>query len=145
VKLNEGWPVVLPTSPHIVLWPDAQSQLFPGGLSDWICRNGLGGYPGNLAVREWEPPPAVKLRGIIRLSTRPNTRAAEELAGPMMRFECVTRMMWNSRIASVLLDRLASLTISTAIVRSIPVTAMFRSAVRWEPEELADRIMENRG
>jgi hypothetical protein len=143
VALNdEGWPEVLSTSPDIVLWPDAQSQLFPGRLPDWI---GPAGHSRNLAVREWEPPLSVKLHGIIRLSSQSNVRVTEERAGPMMRFESATRMLWNSRIANVLLDRGASLAISSAIARFIPVNTMLRSAVRWQAGELADRIMENLG
>jgi len=144
VALNgEGWPVVLPTSPHIVLWHHAQSQLFPGGLPDWIGGNGSANFSKNLCVREWEPPRTVELRAIIRLSTQPNLRLPGQHSSSMTRFESATRMVWNSRIANVLLDRGASLNIASAIARSIPVTAMFRSAVRWEAEELADRIMEN--
>lgn len=146
VELNdEGWPVVRPTSPDLVLWPDSQSQLFPDGLPDWIERHGATDVCRNLSLTNWDPFGPVRLCGIIRLSSHPALQRDDAPASPVTRFRQATRMTWNSRIADVLLDRATHLRISSAIARHIPVTNLVRSTVRWHAGELAGRIMENHG
>jgi hypothetical protein len=144
VELNgEGWPVVRPTSPDLVLWPDAQSQLFPDGLPDWIDKHGAADSCRDLSLTRWDPPAAVTLCGIVRLSCHPALRDHGQPATPVARFQGATRMSWNSRFAAVLLDRASHLRISGAIARHIPVTHMVRSTVWWQAGELADQIMED--
>jgi hypothetical protein len=134
VGLNaECRPAVHATESEIVLWPDAIQQLFAAGLPPHV-RSPAGDH---------DPAHAVPLCGIVRLSS--NALSCDQDDTQMKRFEQVTRMTWNSRIADVLLDRGAHLQLAAAIARHIPVKTLFRSKTRWAAGELADTVLEKWG
>ena len=146
VELNgEGWPVVRPTSPGLVLWPDAQSQLFPDGFPDWIHRPDGAECDRDLSLTGWDPPASVTLCDIIRLSCHPALPGPGKPITAVTRFRNATRMSWNSRFADALLDRATHLRISGEVARRVPLTEMTRSTVHWQAGELADRILEHHG
>jgi hypothetical protein len=105
-----------------VLWPDAVQKLCPDGRPHWAAA--AGGVP---------------LCGIVQLSS--HTQRADSDA-QLSRFEAVTRMPWNSRIADALFDRARHLQLTAEIARRIPVRNMVRSQIRWDVDENADRILE---
>ncbi len=141
----EGRPVAHATEREIALWPDAVAQLFPAKRPEWASpldpsESGL----QHFAVAGRSSAVPVPLRAVYYLASQESSVMRRQDSGSVSRFELVTRMCFNSRVADTLLDHTLFLRLAGAITCQVAVKHIVRSRVPWQAGSIADRILEDR-
>lgn len=131
VALSEsGIPMVYPLFPETVLWPDAleKLQIMPD-TAEKRC----------LPVEKQFSVDPQPLKAIYRLAVHKDKPAVEQIKGIQL-FSLLTTLLYNSRIADVLLERSVFMALSAAITRHVAVSTIKRPRGQWCLDELAATV-----
>lgn len=131
VDLNEqGLPMVFPIVPEMVLWPDAMEKIK-------MKTNGQKRHVIPMEERFVSSPQPLK--AIYRLLVHKDRIELSTVEGMKM-FNTLTDLIYNSRIADVLLDRTVYMRKAAVIARNIPLRILRRPRGCWCADELADIV-----
>jgi len=130
---GSGIPLAFPTFPEIILWPDAMEKLN-------IENPPRERHALSMANRFVDSPQP--LRAIFWLTTHLDKRVKMSDINGIKLIKVLASLLYNSRIADILLDRGAYMHKATAIAGHIPVFSLERPRDHWCMDELADRVEE---
>lgn len=134
VDLDESAaPVVFPSFPEMSLWSDAMEKL---------KMEGCGAGRHVLSMENEFIASSQPLQAIYRLSVHHDGIAVSNVEG-VKRFDTLTLLSYNTRIADALFDRTAYMRLAAAIARNVPMRSLRRPRNRWCVEELADIVEGN--
>lgn len=133
-----GGALVRPTFPEIALWPDSLEKLGydANRLLGCDANRRLLSLPDQLAVA------AKPLCAIYWLGIHNKDEIIRDNLSGGARFRAVGAMLYNSRIADALLDRVAYMRSASAMAGKIPMVRLYRPRGKWRVAELAD-VIEN--
>lgn len=131
VALSEnGIPMVYPLFPEMVLWRDTREKL---RLEPDVSEK------RRLLVEEQFSATPQPLKAIYRLAVHKDRPGMERIKGIQL-FSLLTTLLYNSRIADVLLERSAYMALSAAITHHVAVHSMKRPRGQWCLDELAAMV-----
>lgn len=132
VDLNEdNIPVVVPTFPELMLWPDAMEKL--------EIEEGGNGRHALCMDRQFAATPQ-PLKAIYCLSVHKDREIEVRKIEGIDRFSTLTTHLYNSHIADALLDRIAYMHRASVIIQCVPLRCLRRPRGQWSIEYLADVV-----
>jgi hypothetical protein len=138
ITLTErGNPMVMPTSAHLVLWPDAVERLGWGGCRD--AGNGPGGQR-IFAVADRFADAPVQLQSVWLLRTSNHEAVETEVIRGMDAFDALGSMTYNTRIARAVLGPAAFMRSGAAVAGAVTVCRVRRPRGPWTVEHIADLV-----
>ncbi len=128
--------LVQPTFPELALWPAALERFGwdPGKLERADVNRLL------LPPTGGGPVSRQQLRAICWLGVHGNSAIDSEVVSGAELFRAVGALLYNSQIASALLDRRVYMGYAAHILRGVPVFRLQRPRGRWSADEVADLI-----
>jgi hypothetical protein len=137
---NQCQPVIYPTFPDIALWPDMQRQL--GYNPDELPYSPS--KRRNLSLpRQFDASPHM-LRGIYWMIDSDSKKCElSKLDGGGACFNVIGDLLYNSRIADVLFDRIKYMFCSASIVKAVPIFQLNLPYKGWELDEVVDMVITN--
>ena len=132
VTLNEsGTPDVLPTFPDVVLWHDALEKF---NIED------TGKYWQTVCMEEQFTNIPQRLKAIYRLLVHNKNEIEISSTEGVDRFNALSKLLYNTRVADALLDRTFYMQLAAAITRNVSMRTLLRTKGRWSLGELADVV-----
>jgi hypothetical protein len=147
-RIGDDQPIVHPTFPELVLWPDAAARLPQLGGSDGIGAElrPLGpapapsGGPQTFAVETLAVPTPLALTDIWWLSAENGSELEFEEVERVDSFDGLGSLAYNGRIAHALLDRVQYMRTAAAVASTVRMRRVHRPRGRWTLAQIADAV-----